>query len=121
MTKTITNTTVAKQKGRPVNANSVRQQTLALKAELRAQGLVKRGRPVVAESKRQAEMARKDEMRQLGLLNGMKGRPVNVSSKRQQELARKAELRAAGLLKPGRPKTKTDDLVDLQMVKESAE
>jgi hypothetical protein len=98
--------TIVVKKGRPVNPNSTRQQTLALKAELRAKGLITRGRPVNEESKRQAELARKAELREAGVLNGMKGRPVNPNSKRQQVLA----LRESGeRRKPGRPKMVKQD------------
>lgn len=109
MTKTLKNTTAkseVKKLGRPVNPNSTRQQTLALKTELRAKGLITRGRPVNQESKRQAELARKAELRELGMLTGRKGRPVNPDSKRQQVLA----LRESGeRRKPGRPKMVKQD------------
>ena len=64
-----------KRLGRPANANSRRQQTLALKAELREKGLLKKGRPVDPTSKKQ-----------------------------QREQARIAFLTNGGVIKRGRPK-----------------
>lgn len=93
------------QLGRPVNPNSRRQQELALKAERRALGLVKRGRPIVEGSKRQAELEAK--MERLANNGGVvrRGRPINGESKRQQLLNARAELAALGIVRtPGRPK-----------------
>ena len=93
-----------KKLGRPVNPNSVRQQELKMKSELRSKGLIKRGRPVVEGSANQEKQARRVELAEQGLLTGMRGRPVNPTSPRQQRLAMLAEKRATGTLKLGRPK-----------------
>jgi hypothetical protein len=97
-----TNTNTAKL-GRPVNMNSKRQIELAIKAERRAAGLVKRGRPVVEGSKNAAVKAARLEK----IMNGeqlRKGRPVNNNSKRQQRIAELAAKKASGSFKLGRPK-----------------
>jgi len=47
----VTSASEVKQLGRPVNENSVRQQTLKMIAEKRAAGLIKRGRPAAEGSK----------------------------------------------------------------------
>ena len=97
-----TNTNTAKL-GRPVNMNSKRQIELAIKAERRALGLVKRGRPVVEGSKNAAIKAARIEK----IMNGeslSKGRPVNLNSKRQQRIAELAAKKASGSFKLGRPK-----------------
>ncbi len=89
--------------GRPVNPSSNRQIELAKKAELRAQGLIKRGRPVVEGSKNAAIKAARAEK----IANGetlRKGRPVNNNSKRQQRIAELAARKANGTFKLGRPK-----------------
>ena len=89
--------------GRPVNPSSNRQIELAKKAELRAQGLIKRGRPVVEGSKNAAIKAARLEK----ISNGetlRKGRPVNNNSKRQQRMAELAAKKASGTFKLGRPK-----------------
>lgn len=89
--------------GRPVNPSSNRQIELAKKAELRAQGLIKRGRPVVEGSKNAAIKAARLEK----IANGetlRKGRPVNMGSKRQQRIAELAAKKASGTFKLGRPK-----------------
>ena len=89
--------------GRPVNPSSNRQIELAKKAELRAQGLIKRGRPVVEGSKNAAIKAARAEK----IANGetlRKGRPVNMNSKRQQRINDLETRRANGTLKLGRPK-----------------
>ena len=89
--------------GRPVNPSSNRQIELAKKAELRAQGLIKRGRPVVEGSKNAAIKAARLEK----IANGetlRKGRPVNMGSKRQQRMAELAAKKANGTFKLGRPK-----------------
>ena len=79
----------AKKLGRPANANSKRQATLAARAAAKAAGTFKKGRPSVAGSKRQAV------------------------------LAARAEKIAAGIeVKRGRPKAKVvvEDLVTLEKV-----
>ena len=89
--------------GRPVNPSSNRQIELAKKAELRAQGLIKRGRPVVEGSKNAAIKAARLEK----ISNGetlRKGRPVNMGSKRQQRMAELAAKKASGVFRLGRPK-----------------
>ena len=93
-----------KKLGRPVNENSVRQQQLKLKAELREKGLIKRGRPVVEGSKNQLKQERKQVLAEQGLLTGERGRPVNPNSARQQRLEMLNEKRMNGTLKLGRPK-----------------
>jgi len=93
-----------KKLGRPVNPNSVRQQELKMKAELRSKGLIKRGRPVVEGSANQEKQQRRAVLAEQGLLTGMRGRPVNPNSPRQQRLAMLNEKRATGTLKLGRPK-----------------
>ena len=93
-----------KKLGRPVNPNSVRQQELKLKSELRSKGLIKRGRPVVEGSANQEKQQRRVELAKAGLLTGMRGRPINLNSVRQQRLAMLSEKRANGTLKLGRPK-----------------
>jgi len=85
-----------KQKGRPVNPNSPRQQKLAEQAARAINGEIKRGRPANPESawfQRQAELAAKREAGELKL-----GRAINPNSARQQRLSLK------GTLPLGRPK-----------------
>ena len=60
----MTNTT-APQLGRPVNPNSARQQRIKELNEKREQGLCKRGRPVVAESKRQEVLKARPELKEI--------------------------------------------------------
>lgn len=72
-----------KRLGRPANPNSNRQQTLALKAELREKGLIKRGRPVDPTSKKQ-----------------------------MREQARAALLANGGVIKRGRPKMQKTETVE---------
>ena len=98
-----------KKLGRPVNENSVRQQQLKLKAELREKGLIKRGRPVVEGSKNQLKKERKAVLSEKGLLTGKRGRPVVVNSERQVRLAMLNEKRMNGTLKLGRPKMKKEE------------
>jgi len=93
-----------KKLGRPVNPNSVRQQELKMKAELRSKGLIKRGRPVVEGSANQEKQARRVQLAEQGMLTGERGRPTNPNSVRQQRLAMLSEKRANGTLKLGRPK-----------------
>lgn len=72
--------TEVKQKGRPVNTNSVRQQKLAKVAELKAQGIeVKRGRKPVETSKNQAKKARFEALRAQGI-EVRRGRPKMVKA-----------------------------------------
>jgi hypothetical protein len=98
-----------KKLGRPTNPNSVRQQQLKAKAELKASGVViKRGRPVVEGSKNQMKLERRSELAGAGLLTGKRGRPVDPNSPRQQRMQMLAEKRASGTLKLGRPKVKKD-------------
>jgi hypothetical protein len=85
-----------KQKGRPINPNSPRQQRLAEMETRKINGEIKRGRPANPESawfQRQAELAAKRESGELKL-----GRQINPNSARQQRLALK------GTLPLGRPK-----------------
>lgn len=68
-----------KRLGRPANANSRRQQTLALKAELREKGLLKKGRPVDPTSKKQ----QREQARIAFLMNGgviKRGRPKMIKA-----------------------------------------
>jgi hypothetical protein len=68
-----------KRLGRPANANSRRQQTMALKAELREQGLLKKGRPVDPTSKKQQrEQARLEFLANGGVIK--KGRPKMIKA-----------------------------------------
>jgi len=97
-----TNTNTAKL-GRPVNMNSKRQIELAIKAERRAAGLVKRGRPVVEGSKNAEIKAARNFKIQQGI-ELSKGRPVNLNSKRQQRIAELQAKKASGTFKLGRPK-----------------
>jgi len=98
-----------KKLGRPVNENSVRQQQLKLKAELREKGLIKRGRPVVEGSKNQLKKENRAKLAEAGLLTGKRGRPVVVNSERQVRLAMLNEKRMNGTLKLGRPKMKKEE------------
>jgi hypothetical protein len=76
-----------KRKGRPVDPNSPRQLRLAEQARLREEGLLKRGRPEVEGSARQIRMQAR------------------------------AEKLAAGLsIKPGRPKTKVETPIVVEVV-----
>ena len=95
--------TNAKQLGRPVNENSVRQIRLKEIAEKRAQGLIKRGRPVNENSKNAAKQKARQEKLAAGIVL-KRGRPVNETSARQQRLNDLAERKANGTLKLGRPK-----------------
>ena len=68
-----------KRLGRPANANSRRQQTLALKAEMREKGLIKRGRPIDPTSKKQMrEQARLEFLANGGVVK--RGRPKMVKT-----------------------------------------
>jgi len=68
-----------KRLGRPANVNSRRQQTLALKAELRANGLIKLGRPVDPTSKKQQrEQARLEFIANGGVVK--RGRPKMIKA-----------------------------------------
>lgn len=72
--------TEVKQKGRPVNVNSARQQKLAKVAELKAQGIeIKRGRKPVETSKNQAKKARFEALRAQGI-EIKRGRPKMVKA-----------------------------------------
>jgi hypothetical protein len=76
-----------KRKGRPVDPNSPRQLRLSEQARLREEGLLKRGRPEVEGSARQIRMQAR------------------------------AEKLAAGLsIKPGRPKTKVETPIVVEVV-----
>ena len=73
-----------KRLGRPANANSRRQQTLALKAEMREKGLIKRGRPVDPTSKKQMrEQARLEFLANGGVIK--RGRPKMVKTEVEAE------------------------------------
>ena len=68
-----------KRLGRPANANSRRQQTLAAKATLRELGLLKKGRPVDPTSKKQQrEQARLEFLANGGVIK--RGRPKMVKA-----------------------------------------
>ena len=68
-----------KRLGRPASANSRRQQIMALKAELREQGLLKKGRPVDPTSKKQQrEQARLEFLANGGVIK--KGRPKMIKA-----------------------------------------
>ena len=68
-----------KRLGHPTSANSHRQQTLTLKAELREQGLLKKGRPIDPTSKKQQrEQARLDFLANGGVIK--KGRPKMIKA-----------------------------------------
>ena len=95
--------TNAKQLGRPVNENSVRQIKLKEIAEKRAQGLIKRGRPTNENSKNAAKTKARQEKLAAGIVL-KRGRPVNETSARQQRLNDLSERRSNGTLKLGRPK-----------------
>ena len=95
--------TNAKQLGRPVNENSVRQIKLKEIAEKRAAGLIKRGRPANENSKHAAKVKARQEKLAAGIVL-KRGRPVNETSARQQRLNDLAERRSNGTLKLGRPK-----------------
>jgi hypothetical protein len=102
--------------GRPVNPSSNRQIELAKKAELRAQGLIKRGRPVVEGSKNAVIKAARLEK----INNGIelkKGRPSNPNSKRQQRIAELAAKKASGIFKLGRPKVNKIEIEVPTMIK----
>lgn len=73
-----------KRLGRPANANSRRQQTLALKAEMREKGLIKRGRPIDPTSKKQMrEQARLEFLANGGVIK--RGRPKMVKTEVEAE------------------------------------
>jgi len=95
--------TNAKQLGRPVNENSVRQIKLKEIAEKRAQGLIKRGRPTNENSKNAAKTKARQEKLAAGIVL-KRGRPVNETSARQTRLNDLSERRSNGTLKLGRPK-----------------
>jgi len=65
---------VAKKSGRPANANSKRQITLAARAAAKEAGTFKKGRPSVAGSKRQAVLAARAEKIAAGI-EVKRGRP----------------------------------------------
>jgi len=65
---------VAKKSGRPANANSKRQVTLAARAAAKEAGTFKKGRPSVAGSKRQAVLAARSEKIAAGI-EIKRGRP----------------------------------------------
>ena len=91
-----------KKLGRPVNPNSARQAKLALMAEARALGLVKRGRPINKESDRQKRLELKGKV--------ALGRKVDPNSARQKRLAEMELKRASGVeIKRGRPKMVKDE------------
>jgi len=56
-------------------------------AEKREQGLLKRGRPIVAESKRQQTLKVREEKVKNGF-ELKRGRPINPESNRQVKLAK---------------------------------
>jgi hypothetical protein len=64
----------AKKLGRPANANSKRQVTLAARAAAKEAGTFKKGRPSVAGSKRQAVLAARAEKIAAGI-EVKRGRP----------------------------------------------
>lgn len=94
---------VEKHLGRPVNPDSVRQKRIAELEQKRLNGELRKGRPIIAESKRQQTLeARAAKISEYGELK--KGRPISLESKRQQVLmARAAKLSEVGELKKGRP------------------
>jgi len=90
------------KRGRPVDANSVRQLRLAELEARRTNGELKRGRPVDMSSPRQIRLAIQAENKANGI---GQGRPVNADSVRQKrlaELAARAEANG-GVIKRGRP------------------
>ena len=92
-----------KQKGRPVDVNSVRQKRLKELEEKRIKGELKRGRPGEEDSARQKRIKELEDKRVKGELK--LGRPVNEDSARQKrlaELAARAEANG-GVVKRGRP------------------
>ena len=84
----MTNTTETKQLGRPVNANSARQQRIQQRLAKQEQGLLKRGRPIVEGSQRQLKLKIKNEKINNGI-EVKRGRPINVNSERQIKLAKR--------------------------------
>jgi len=73
-----------KRLGRPANPNSRRQKTLALKAEMREKGLIKRGRPIDPTSKKQMrEKARLEFLANGGVIK--RGRPKMVKTEVEAE------------------------------------
>ena len=81
------NTENKKRPGRPVVANSVRQQKLAKVAELKAQGVeIKRGRKPVETSKNQTKKARFEALRAQGV-EIRRGRPKMIKAEVVTEIA----------------------------------
>jgi len=73
-----------KRLGRPANPNSRSQQTLALKAEMREKGLIKRSRPIDPTSKKQMrEQARLEFLANGGVIK--RGRPKMVKTEVEAE------------------------------------
>ena len=74
-----------------------------------------KGRPVVATSARQARLAARAARIAAGGSAG-KGRPANPESKRQARLAERAARLAAGeVIKPGRPKVEKPEAGETEM------
>ena len=101
--------------GRPVNANSKRQQRLAeLNAKIEAGVTIQRGRPISTDSERQKRIAELEAKRASGELK--LGRRVNESSARQLRLKELEARRANGEIKRGRPAKSKEVVADVNLI-----
>jgi hypothetical protein len=75
--ETTTATVVEKQKGRPSNPNSKRQQVLQERETKKAMGIFRKGRPTIEGSKRQEVLAARAAKAALGI-EVKRGRPKMV-------------------------------------------
>ena len=74
-----TETKTSAKRGRPIVADSKRQEVLAARNNKREQGIeIKRGRPITSLSKRQATLAARDSKREQGI-EIKRGRPKNTT------------------------------------------
>jgi len=72
-------TKTSAKRGRPIVADSKRQEVLAARNSKREQGIeIKRGRPIILLSKRQATLAARDSKREQGI-EIKRGRPKNTT------------------------------------------
>jgi hypothetical protein len=101
--------------GRPVNADSKRQQRLAeLNAKIEAGVTIKKGRPVVEDSVRQLKLKELEAKRASGELK--LGRRIDESSVRQLRLKDLEARRASGELRRGRPAKSKDVVNDVNLI-----
>ena len=91
-------------------------ETLEVAIEKKSFVGIKTGRPVNANSKRQQRLAELNAKIEAGVTI-QRGRPVSTDSERQKRIAELEAKRANGELRRGRPKKQSDDISLIDILK----